>query len=126
MVRSDIPIDLKWIEEETLPIRPIIDEFETTGQRTAASSFIKKSKQNIFVPIGLVATAACIVMGLVSMSRSDSRRQQQFMRGRILFQGFTFAMMATGIYLTTKEKDRHRRLREYEQQRQEQEQQHRT
>lgn len=101
---SDKHLDLKWIEEQPLPLKPI-DEFEMVGQRSFSSTILKKTKENIFVPLGLLATTACLTMGLLNMRRGNSRNQQIFMRGRVFFQAFTFAAMTIGVLLTAKKRN---------------------
>ena len=94
--------ELKWIEEEAHAKRPPIDEFPLVGQRTFKTTILKKVGDNIFVPLGLLATTACLTLGLVNMKRGDSQRQQLFMRGRVLFQGLTIAAMTITLLMTAR------------------------
>lgn len=89
---------LNWIEDDSRPS----EEFPLVGQRATTKSILEKLGDNILVPMGLLATTACLTLGLISMNRGDSKRQQLFMRGRVFFQCFTFASMFIGIALTTK------------------------
>lgn len=98
--------ELKWIEDEASPYRPPIDEFPLIGQRTVGNTILKKMSENMLVPIGLAATVACLTMGLISMNRGDSRKQQIFMRGRVGFQCLTFIAMASTIALTARKRER--------------------
>lgn len=95
--------ELKWIDDEAIVRqRPVIDEFPIVGQRSVSEHVLKKMGENILVPLGLLATTACLTMGLVSLKRGNSARQQVFMRGRVGFQLFTLVTMTLGVYLTTK------------------------
>lgn len=89
--------ELKWIQEDVIPLARPEDDF--TPQKTR-KTFAKRLTDNIIIPCGLVATATCLLLGLHSMSRGDSAKQQFFMRGRVGFQAFTFIAMTTGVALT--------------------------
>lgn len=105
------PDELKWIEDpEAKLVRPP-EEFELLEDRTFSNTVLKKSRENIFVPLGLLATAACLTMGLANMKKGDSKKQQFYMRGRVGFQAFTLAAMTIGVYLT----DRNRRVNQSKQ-----------
>lgn len=107
MPQSSKAVDgLKWIDEEPQrhTHRPPVGEFETIGENTLKTILFKKTKENIFVPLGLIATVTCLTMGLISFRKGDSKRQQLFMRGRIGFQAFTLAAMTIGMFLTTTQK----------------------
>lgn len=99
--------ELRWIDEDVVvQQRPVVDEYPMVGQRSVSTHILKKMQDNMLVPIGLLATTACLTMGLVSLKRGDSARQQLFMRGRVGFQMFTLAAMVFGVYLTARKKDR--------------------
>ena len=92
---------LKWIDDAPLPINRPPEEFELIGQRrNFKDAIIKKSRENLLVPVGLLATTACLTLGLVNLKRGNSRNQQFFMRGRVGAQAFTFVAMAVGLLLT--------------------------
>lgn len=97
--------ELKWIEDKSLNQRP---EFEDSSTSTLDRSGIlwKKLTENMLVPIGLAATTACLTLGLISMNRGDTRRQQLFMRGRVGFQLFTFVTMVATVALTGRKRGR--------------------
>lgn len=95
---------VKWVQDTNVPFRPPIDEFPVVGQTSFKIAVLDKLTGNIFVPLGLVATVACLTMGLVNMKRGDVHRQQIFMRGRVGFQCFTLAAMTLGMYLTSRKK----------------------
>lgn len=92
--------ELKWIEDDTLPRKPPMEEF-TPIRSTTKKSFVRRMADNVFVPFGLVATTVCLTMGLINMSRGNSAKQQFFMRGRVAFQAFTLAAMCIGVAFTT-------------------------
>lgn len=97
----EAPLELKWIEEPSNQLtRPKSDEFDVFESRSLSQVFLKKTKENMFVPIGLLATTACLTMGLVNLRRGDSKKQQLFMRGRVGFQAFTLAAMTIGAVYT--------------------------
>lgn len=90
--------DFKWIQEE--PGRPKV-EFEETPvvDRTLSGLLLRKFSENALVPIGLVCTTACLVMGLASMTKGNVHQQQLFMRGRVAFQAMTFVAMTSGVLI---------------------------
>lgn len=92
-------MDPRWVEEDLL-IKREEEEFKPYEAVSFKSHFVKKMTDNLFVPLGLVATVACLTMGLVNLSRGDSKRQQFYMRGRVIFQGFTLVAMTSGLLLT--------------------------
>lgn len=57
-----------------------------------------KTKKEPFIPIGFFATCGFLTMGLRSMGRNDTSKQQFFMRGRVGAQAFTVAAFAYGLY----------------------------
>lgn len=98
-----IPIkaeELKWIEDDALPRTPPMEEFPPNRSKIS-KSFVRRMADNVFVPLGLIATTVCLTMGLVNMSRGNSAKQQLFMRGRVGFQAFTIAAMCIGVAFTT-------------------------
>jgi len=94
--------ELEWVQlNKTLSKLKKIDgdgHAETSKER-----FIRKVKQNPFIPIGALGTAGCLVMGLVSFIRKDSQRSQMLMRGRIASQGFTVIAVCIGVVISAKE-----------------------
>lgn len=103
---SNSPDQLKWIEEKPSKTAVQRDFYEPAQleQRNFKNTVLKKSMDNILVPLGLLATTFCLVMGLVNLKRGDSHKQQLFMRGRVGFQTFTLAAMATGMYFSGRKK----------------------
>lgn len=45
-------------------------------------------------------TASMLGCGLLAMKRGDSKKQQFFMRGRVLAQGFTLGVLVFGMLYT--------------------------
>ncbi|NP_001087828.1 HIG1 hypoxia inducible domain family member 2A S homeolog [Xenopus laevis] len=64
------------------------------------SKFIRKVKENPFVPIGCLATAGALTYGLISFKQGKTRQSQLLMRTRILAQGFTVAAIMVGVVMT--------------------------
>lgn len=62
--------------------------------------FIRKSKENPFVPIGCLGTAAALTYGLIAFKQGNTRHSQLLMRTRILAQGFTIAAILVGVAVT--------------------------
>ncbi|CAL1613504.1 unnamed protein product [Knipowitschia caucasica] len=63
--------------------------------------FIRKSKENPFVPIGCLGTAGALIYGLRAFSLGKTRQSQLLMRGRIFAQGFTVVAIIVGVFATT-------------------------
>ncbi|GCB79481.1 HIG1 domain family member 2A, mitochondrial [Scyliorhinus torazame] len=59
--------------------------------------FIRKTKENPFVPIGMLGTAGALTYGLVSFKHGKTRQSQLLMRARIFAQGFTVAAILLGV-----------------------------
>eukprot|EP01137_Pigoraptor_chileana_P022135 Opistho-2@86722 len=57
----------------------------------------RKFSENPFVPIGLVITAATLVIGLRAMNNNDKRTSQFMMRARVLAQGLTVGAAVVGM-----------------------------
>jgi len=85
-------------------------------QEPQTNRLIRKFKEEPLVPIGMlfyfyhfflylwliyysgaITTAVCLTMGLISMKRNDSKKQQFYMRGRVFAQGFTICAVAFGM-----------------------------
>lgn len=97
-----------WIEDDgkELPTRLESDDFKAYEPRSFKTTIVKRLSENMLVPIGLIATTACLTFGLINLSRGDSRRQQFYMRGRVLFQSLTFLAMTSGALLTALKKQK--------------------
>lgn len=83
-----------------------MDEFELVDKRTFLNVVLKKSEENVFVPLGLLATVTCLTLGLINMRQGNSAKQQLYMRGRVGFQAFTLAAMTIGVGLTGRKRDK--------------------
>uniref|UniRef100_A0A8C5PBV0 HIG1 domain-containing protein n=1 Tax=Leptobrachium leishanense TaxID=445787 RepID=A0A8C5PBV0_9ANUR len=59
--------------------------------------FIRKVKENPFVPLGCLATAGALTYGLISFKQGRTRQSQLLMRARILAQGLTVAALMGGV-----------------------------
>jgi len=65
--------------------------------------FIRKTKENPFVPIGLIATVGALSYGLWQMKTGDKVMSQKMMRLRVAAQSFTVVALLTGVlYQSTK------------------------
>lgn len=112
--------DFKWIQEEATPTYART-EFEESPyvERTFGSLILGKLSDNILVPIGLLATTTCLVLGIANMGKGNHRQQQLYMRGRVAFQCMTFIAMGSGVLLTTmraRKKQKENQLEESNQQ----------
>ncbi|XP_067657253.1 HIG1 domain family member 2A, mitochondrial-like [Haliotis asinina] len=63
--------------------------------------FIRKTKENPFVPIGVAMTTFALSYGLWQMKTGNTRRSQTMMRVRIGAQGFTLFAVLGGVFYTT-------------------------
>lgn len=99
-------VGLKWIDEPA-ENRPPIDPMPLIGEeRSFEKAVVSKLKENLLVPFGLLATTACLTMGLYNMKQGDVQKQQMYMRGRVGFQAFTFVAMVSTIYLANRKRER--------------------
>ncbi|XP_040904135.1 HIG1 domain family member 2A, mitochondrial [Toxotes jaculatrix] len=64
---------------------------------TFKEKFIRKTKENPFVPIGCLATAGALIFGLRSFQQGKTKQSQILMRGRIAAQGFTIVALLVGV-----------------------------
>lgn len=100
-IERTAPVELQWIDEPEDQLRkPPLNEFELVGPRSLSEFILTKVGNNLFVPVGLIATATCLTMGIVNLHRGNKEKQQFFMRGRVGFQAFTIVAMTLGTYLT--------------------------
>lgn len=72
---------------------------------TFREKFVRKTKENPLVPIGLVATVAILVNGVRQMTRGDRAKSQSMMRARVVAQGLTVAALVGGILWSARKKD---------------------
>ncbi|KAL1461371.1 hypothetical protein WDU94_013273 [Cyamophila willieti] len=84
---------LDWLALE----KKIDHGYEHFQQETGSQKFVRKFQENPLVPIGCLATASALVVGLYSMKTGDRKLSQMMMRMRILAQGFTVTCIAGGL-----------------------------
>ncbi|KAK7500693.1 hypothetical protein BaRGS_00007937 [Batillaria attramentaria] len=68
--------------------------------------FIRKTKENPFVPIGVAVTTFALTFGLIQMKTGNKRMSQKMMRLRIAGQGFTVMAVLMGVAYGTSGKKR--------------------
>uniref|UniRef100_A0A1A8PQ65 HIG1 hypoxia inducible domain family, member 2A n=2 Tax=Nothobranchius TaxID=28779 RepID=A0A1A8PQ65_9TELE len=82
---------------------PVIEGFRQSPKlrdETFKEKFIRKTKENPFVPIGCLGTTGMLMYGLRSFHQGKTKQSQMFMRGRIFAQGFTVVAIIVGIFAT--------------------------
>lgn len=87
---------------------PVIDGFTPLSrprEETFQEKFMRKSKENPFVPIGCLGTAGALMYGLRAFKQGKTRQSQLLMRGRIFAQGFTVVAIIFGVFATALKKD---------------------
>jgi len=60
--------------------------------------FIQRTKENPFVPIGLIVTVGALSAGLSTLGTGNVKKAQNMMRLRVAAQGFTVLAMLGGMY----------------------------
>ncbi|KAJ9580985.1 hypothetical protein L9F63_023834 [Diploptera punctata] len=70
---------------------------ENVSTETTEEKFIRKFKENPFVPIGCLATFGALSYGLWSFRQGRRQMSQYMMRLRIAAQGFTVVALIVGI-----------------------------
>ncbi|XP_010743026.2 HIG1 domain family member 2A, mitochondrial [Larimichthys crocea] len=82
---------------------PVIEGFNPLPKvkdETFKDKFIRKTKENPFVPIGCLGTAGALMYGLRSFHQGKTRQSQLSMRARIFAQGFTVVAIIFGVVVT--------------------------
>ncbi|XP_030001210.1 HIG1 domain family member 2A, mitochondrial [Sphaeramia orbicularis] len=82
---------------------PVIEGFTPLPRiraETFKEKFIRKTKENPFVPIGCLGTAGALIYGLRAFYQGKTRQSQLLMRGRIFAQGFTVVAIVVGVFTT--------------------------
>ncbi|KAG2456164.1 HIG1 domain family member 2A, mitochondrial [Polypterus senegalus] len=89
---ASVPFDLSKTPniEGFTPHRRTLDE----GFK---EKFLRKTKENPFVPVGCLATAAALTYGLIAFKKGKTRQSQLLMRTRIAAQGFTVVAILVGV-----------------------------
>jgi hypothetical protein len=72
------------------------------AQETFGDKFVRKTKENPLVPIGLAATITALSYGLWQMKTGDRAMSQKMMRMRIYAQSFTVFALIGGILYQAK------------------------
>jgi len=75
------------------------------GETTLEKMHRKFTKEPL-IPIGALATVFFLGAGLRAFHSNQPRKAQYLMRGRVLAQGFTVAVMCFGGYMGIKPHDR--------------------
>ncbi|CAG9760609.1 unnamed protein product [Ceutorhynchus assimilis] len=83
-------LDLHKEMNEKIPLESTLDKF------------MRKSKENPFVPIGAVATCGALFYGLWSLKKGEKRMSQYMMRTRVVAQGLTIAAVVGGYVFAVK------------------------
>ncbi|XP_031713598.1 HIG1 domain family member 2A, mitochondrial [Anarrhichthys ocellatus] len=86
---------------------PVIEGFNPLPRakdETFKEKFLRKTKENPFVPIGCLGTAGALIYGLRAFNQGKTRQSQMLMRGRIFAQGFTVFAIIVGVFTTVKTK----------------------
>ncbi|XP_069828912.1 HIG1 domain family member 2A, mitochondrial [Dendropsophus ebraccatus] len=84
------------------PQPPVIEGFVPTPYREReqfTTKFMRKVRENPFVPLGCLATAGVLTYGLIAFKQGKTRQSQLLMRARILSQGFTVAAIMAGVVI---------------------------
>jgi len=91
--------ELEWVQlNQTLSK---LKKMDGEGvQETQKEKLTRKVMENPFIPIGSLATAGCLMMGLGKFARNDMAGSQTMMRGRIAAQGFTVIAVILGLGLS--------------------------
>ncbi|XP_077103698.1 HIG1 domain family member 2A, mitochondrial [Siphateles boraxobius] len=82
---------------------PVIEGFTPlprAREENFKDKFIRKTKENPFVPIGCLGTAGALIYGLSAFRRGKTRQSQLLMRTRIFAQGFTVVAIIVGVAVT--------------------------
>uniref|UniRef100_A0A8D8UV04 HIG1 domain family member 2A, mitochondrial n=1 Tax=Cacopsylla melanoneura TaxID=428564 RepID=A0A8D8UV04_9HEMI len=87
---------LDWLALE----KKIDTGYQNFQEESGSQKFVRKFKENPLVPIGCMATASALVVGLYSMKTGDRKLSQMMMRMRVLAQGFTVTCIAGGLIYT--------------------------
>ncbi|XP_054453222.1 HIG1 domain family member 2A, mitochondrial [Anoplopoma fimbria] len=82
---------------------PVIEGFnplQRARDEGFKEKFLRKTKENPFVPIGCLGTAIALIYGLRAFNQGKTRNSQLLMRGRIFAQGFTVVAIIVGVFTT--------------------------
>ncbi|KAK3597768.1 hypothetical protein CHS0354_006126 [Potamilus streckersoni] len=59
--------------------------------------FVRKTKENLFVPLGLGVTVFALVYGIYQLKTGNSQKSQKLMRLRVGAQSFTIVAFLGGL-----------------------------
>ncbi|KAL2077618.1 hypothetical protein ACEWY4_027122 [Coilia grayii] len=79
---------------------PVIEGFAPLPRQKEEGfkdKFIRKTKENPFVPLGCLGTAGALIYGLRAFKMGKTRHSQLSMRARIFAQGFTVVAIIVGV-----------------------------
>ncbi|XP_015677015.1 HIG1 domain family member 2A, mitochondrial [Protobothrops mucrosquamatus] len=83
---------------------PVIEGFTPTSYRGETerfqSKFMRKFRQNPFVPLGCLGTAGILTYGLICFINNKPKQSQMMMRARVIAQGLTIASLLVGMAVT--------------------------
>ena len=65
---------------------------------TFSEKLVRKTTAEPLVPIGCLVTVGFLSMGLRAFHKGNAVNAQKLMRGRVMAQGFTVAVMLIGAY----------------------------
>ncbi|XP_005105220.1 HIG1 domain family member 2A, mitochondrial [Aplysia californica] len=85
--------------EELAYLPPPTPFYEQEGLR---EKFMRKTKENPFVPLGVVFTTVVLGMGLSTLRTGNAKKTQLLMRLRVGGQAFAVFAMLAGVYYNTK------------------------
>ncbi|XP_059161681.1 HIG1 domain family member 2A-like [Physella acuta] len=71
-------------------------------QQGLKEKLIAKTKENPFVPIGVIFTSVVLCIGLSTLKTGDNRKAQLMMRLRVGGQAFAILALLGGVYLKSK------------------------
>ncbi|XP_068182166.1 HIG1 domain family member 2A, mitochondrial [Antennarius striatus] len=83
--------------------QPVIEGFRPLPKHKVESfqeKFMRKTKENPFVPIGCLGTAGALMYGLRAFYQGKTQKSQALMRTRVLAQGFTVVALVVGVIAT--------------------------
>ncbi|KAK6178017.1 hypothetical protein SNE40_012861 [Patella caerulea] len=86
-------------EEFEFDYMPIPREDLGAPIETNYDRFIRKSKENPFVPMGMGVTTLALSYGLYQMKTGDRQMSQRMMRVRIVAQGATVVALMVGVLM---------------------------
>ncbi|XP_071949254.1 HIG1 domain family member 2A, mitochondrial-like [Antedon mediterranea] len=78
---------------------PELFDWEPVQPEGFKEKFVKKVKENPFVPIGCGATIIALTLGLVQFRKGQTRNSQLMMRFRVGAQAFTIGAVLVGVAL---------------------------